>query len=212
MRKKLYVICLLVSSLALLTACGDDDTTQTSAPTETGTWTDERDNTTYGWVRYGNLDWTTENLSYLPAEGETQPDITPVSAGSYDDGVASSYYAAFGLLYDHEAALAAVPDGWRLPTQADWDDLSRQCGGDIRTAINLQLGGYYLDDSYFQQLHDVKYFTYIYGFYWTADTDESKTESHFAYYRKIVYNQMGCTAESMNKSNYLSVRLVRDAK
>lgn len=207
---------LLLLPIALLTAsCSDDDDTPSApAPSATGEFMDSRDSTVYHWVRYGNLEWTTENLRYKVTEGSTLPDLTPVNTqfGYYDDGVASKYYAAFGLLYNFEAAKAAVPDGWRLPTQSDWENLAMAVNGDIKDAIGLSLSGYMLHDDFFQQLHNVLGYAYVYGFYWTADTDPSKSGDNFAFYRKITYNKSGYTTESTNKANFLSVRLVRNAQ
>lgn len=211
MKKLIYLFCALGLACGM-TACNDDDVIITPAPDTTGTWTDDRDGTEYGWARYGNLEWTTENLRYEVTTGVTFPD-TYVNPRYYDDGIATKYFEDFGLLYDHEAAVAAVPDGWRLPTQSDWDDLDARTGGDIKGAINLQLGGFYLNDDYFQQIHpNVDYYAYVYGYYWAADTDESKTGDAFAFYRKLTYNRSGSVCESMDKTNYMSVRLVRDAK
>lgn len=38
------------------------------------------------------------------------------------------YVAQYGFLYSHAGALAAVPDGWRLPTDEDWKTLERTLG------------------------------------------------------------------------------------
>lgn len=208
-----YLFCASLIILGL-TACSDDDDTVSVAPAPSagGTWTDERDGTEYTWVRYGNLEWTTCNLSYKPSAGITKPATTSLNPGQYDDGVSVKYYETFGLLYDFEAAEAAVPDGWRLPTVSDWNDLDSRTGGDIKGAIGLQLGGYYLSDDYFQLIHpDIDYYAYIYGFYWTGTTDESKTGDSYAFYRKLTYNRQGSICESMDKTNYMNVRLVRDA-
>lgn len=214
MKTRYFLYSLLAVITLTMTSCGDDDEKVKTAPAPdaTGTWTDDRDQTEYGWVRYGNLEWTTENLRFKPAEGVTLPDLTPVNPLYYNDGVAAKYYEAFGFLYDYEAALAAVPEGWRLPTNSDWADLDARCGGDIKGAVKLLLGGYQRNDDYAQQIHGIDYYTYEYGYYWSADIDESKPEENFAYYRKLVYNQAGSTQSSMDKTNYLSVRLVRDAQ
>lgn len=206
--------CLLLAS-CFFVACSDDDEDaigNAPQPTASGTWTDDRDGTVYDWVRYGQQEWTTKNLSYKPASGSTLPDMTPVNPRLYDDGVATRYFASFGLLYNYAAAEAAVPEGWRLPTDEDWEKLAANTNGDIQGAINLQLGGCFVDDDFFRQLHNVEYYTYIYGYYWSATTDASKTEDNFAFYRKLTWNQRGAVRESMQKSNYMSVRLVRDAK
>jgi len=215
MKKVTLLSCLLLALSACFVACSDDDDKnigKAPQPAAEGTWMDERDSVEYKWVRYGQQDWLTTNLSYKPETGATLPDMTPVNPKLYDDGIAKRYFKAFGLLYTHEAALAAVPEGWRLPTDEDWNKLEANSNGDLQGAINLKLGGYYLDDEYFAQLRNVEYYTYIYGFYWSATTDETKTAENFAYYRKLTWNKAGVDRESMQKSNYLSVRLVRDAK
>ena len=114
--KTVVMISLLLLAASFLAACnGDDEESigQAPQPAASGTWTDERDGTEYGWVRYGGQEWTTRNLCYQPTAGATMPDMTPVNPRYYDDGVATRYFNTFGLLYNHEAALAAVPEGWR---------------------------------------------------------------------------------------------------
>ena len=212
-RMKYIFFALLAATAVTVSSCSDDDEVGSApAPDATGTWLDERDSTVYGTVRYGSLEWTTENLRYQPETGTVYPDLTPVNPRYYDDGVAAKYYETFGFLYNHEAALAAVPEGWRLPTKTDWETLASLTGGDIKGAIKLSLGGYYRNDDYARQIHSVDYYAYVYGYYWSGTVDESKVDSNFVYYRKLVYNQAGSTQESMDKTNYLSVRLVRNAQ
>lgn len=204
-----------LATIAILTSCssGDEDGCITSpVPQGTGTFTDERDGTTYNYVRYGSLEWTTENLRYLPTEGNTAPDLTPITSGVYDDGTATYYYPLFGLLYDHEAAEAAVPEGWRLPTDDDWTALEQTVGNKyMAEAISLQLGG--LDIEAARQYYSILDYTHVYGYYWTATTDDAKGEDgKFAYFRKSTYNSDYVLRESMTKANKLSVRLVRDAE
>lgn len=40
----------------------------------------------------------------------------------------SGYSSDFGRLYSYEGAVAAVPDGWRLPTDEDWKELEKCLG------------------------------------------------------------------------------------
>lgn len=212
--KYLFFVVLAVCSIAFISCSDDDDEVGTApAPDATGSWTDTRDGKEYGWVRYGQLEWTTSNLGYVPAAGSTLPSLTPVAANVYDDGVATKYYQTFGLLYNHEAAVAAIPEGWRLPTNDDWANLASVTNGDIQKAINLGLGGYYVNEDFFQQIHpNVDYYAYIYGFYWSSSIDDTKPSNNFAFYRKIVYNQKGSEIGSMDKTYYMNVRLVRNAK
>ncbi len=212
--KYLFFVMLAVCSITVC-SCGDDDDEVGTAPAPdaAGSWTDTRDGKEYGWVRYGNLEWTTSNLCYVPEVGSTLPSLAPLAPNVYDDGIATNYYKSFGLLYNYEAALAAIPDGWRLPTNDDWAHLESITNGDIQKALNLGLGGYYVNEEFFQQIHpNVDYYAYIYGFYWSSSVDNSKPGNNFAFYRKIVYNLKGSECDSMDKTYYMSVRLVRDAK
>ena len=109
-------------------ACSDNEATIHVLPTVSGTFTDERDGTEYHWVRLGGLDWMTENLRYVPETGVFAPDLTEPYPGYYDDGQDTLYYKLHGGLYDYETALAAVPEGWRLPTDEDWKKLERYLG------------------------------------------------------------------------------------
>ena len=84
----------------------------------------------------------TENMRYLPKVNNTSDDdqyrvygytgTDPNNARSYglspeasNDYVPAGFavYPNFGVLYNYRAAQAAVPAGWRIPTQADYQKL-----------------------------------------------------------------------------------------
>lgn len=44
------------------------------------------------------------------------------------------YTSTYGFLYSYEGALAAVPDGWRLPTDEDWINLETTLGMNAQEA------------------------------------------------------------------------------
>jgi uncharacterized protein (TIGR02145 family) len=111
---------------------------QSSIPT-TGTFTDERDGNTYNWVRIGKQVWMAENLAYsstgvVPSyyESKTQPfrylyGFDSDSDADFSEGQRNSQ--VYGVLYNWEAAKAACPQGWHLPTLAEFQQLIDYLGG-----------------------------------------------------------------------------------
>ena len=84
---------------------------------EETTFTDPRDGQVYQIVQIGNQFWFAENLNY-----------TTGISWCYDDG--PSNCVTYGRLYDWQTALTACPDGWHLPSDAEWSQLSNYLGGD----------------------------------------------------------------------------------
>lgn len=80
-----------------------------------GNVTDPRDGQTYTSQVMGSQTWFSENLKYQ-------------SRGSwcYDDDPANC--VTYGRLYDWDGAMAACPDGWHLPTDAEWKQLEMSLG------------------------------------------------------------------------------------
>ena len=135
------------------TAYGSEETFATNSGSggETGSFTDTRDSHEYLWVKIGNQVWMAENLAYLPS-------VSPSSDGSYTDpyyyvygyqgssvseAKATSNYTTYGVLYNWPAAMAGAssssanpsgvqgvcPDGWHLPSDVEWTELTDYLGG-----------------------------------------------------------------------------------
>jgi len=105
--------------LSVCTGCKKDDDNGGNTPTnETGTFTDVRDGHVYNWVKIGNQVWMTENLAYKPRE------TTYVAYNNNEDNVAK-----YGYLYSWDLAQTIAPDGWHLPSQAEWETLVSSLGG-----------------------------------------------------------------------------------
>lgn len=72
--------------------------------------------TEYYYTTIGELDWFRHDMAYTDAG-------VPFRNSKAMDGV-------FGLYYSYEEALNACPEGWRLPTDADWASLGKALAGE----------------------------------------------------------------------------------
>lgn len=73
------------------------------------TYADPRDGRVYKYKKIGNVDWMLENLAYAK------------SGVSYHECKAMD--PVYGRLYRWEEAKTACPEGWRLPSKAEWNEL-----------------------------------------------------------------------------------------
>jgi len=97
-----------------------------------GSFTDARDGHTYKWVRIGTQIWMAENLAWLPNVSpsfhgsETDPYhyVYGYEGSNVSEAKATRNYAEYGALYNHESALSACPNGWHLPSDAEWNFLT----------------------------------------------------------------------------------------
>jgi uncharacterized protein (TIGR02145 family) len=103
---------------------------------------DPRDGTTYTTVEIGGQCWMQENLRYLPDDAQMVDNISwgvigysapqyavyGVTSGTLEAAKATANYQNYGALYNHPAALLAVPAGWRLPTDAEYKTLEMSLG------------------------------------------------------------------------------------
>lgn len=67
------------------------------------------------YVRHGGLEWFRTNLA------DTDSGIPFRNSEAMSD--------VFGRFYNYEDALTACPEGWRLPTEADWISLGKEISG-----------------------------------------------------------------------------------
>lgn len=84
---------------------------------KTGRFTDERDQQQYTWVQYNHLQWMQQNLR-VDVPGSYCPDG---NCGNLDD---------YGRLYEFNVACKVCPQGWRLPSDEEWQQLEKHLGID----------------------------------------------------------------------------------
>ena len=90
-------------------------------------YTDERDGQVYKTIQIGEQTWMAENMNYK----------TTTDSYCYDDD--SLNCNIYGRLYTWDAAMDACPDGWVLPSVADFETLVESAGGLSNAGSNLKV-------------------------------------------------------------------------
>jgi uncharacterized protein (TIGR02145 family) len=121
------------------------------SPQPTGTVTDV-DGNTYRTVKIGNQWWMAENLKVKHYRtGAAIPSITDnatwenlASGGhcAYDNEAGN--VATYGLLYNWYAAVDSrniAPDGWHVPSRAEWEILQQFLGGEAAAGGKMKESG-----------------------------------------------------------------------
>ena len=178
-------------------------------PGNTGVFTDSRDGQTYKWEKIGNQIWMTENLNYKTS-----------NSWWYDNSSANG--DVYGRLYTYDAALTACPDGWHLPSDAEWTVLTDYLGGksvaggkmkEAGTAhwsspntgatnssgFTALPGGYRYGSGSFSNLGD-------YGLWWSSTEGSGSS----AWYRGLHYGGGQVYRIDDNKPYGFSVRCLKD--
>lgn len=240
---KIYIYCLLLPFVSLLAvSCSDDDDKLPAVrPADHGTVVDNFGNT-YGWVRIGDLLWTTSNANNGPDVWECSyfNRSTWVNVLSNDYGripqsskdAMNTYRLTYGNLMNYATAVASAPEGWRLPSDEDWQKLEKALGmSDTGAkgrrgngqAFRLQekesgtelamipAGGFIFEPVYGVIRLNLQYQD-VYGFYWTSTVDPSYIDEETAYYRKFLVGNGSIWRECSSTQQLMSVRWVKDAE
>lgn len=234
MKKFIYAF-LTLASLAFVSCGDDDDSLPNIVPQDRGTVTDNEGNV-YGWVRIGDQMWTTSNaLNGTPMTEREYFDnwdwnnVIPSSRLKY---VEEEYIPTFGNLMNYDDAVASAPEGWRLPTDEDWQKLERTLGmsntaskgwrgngvaykmqeKDSGCELGLLIGGSCALLQHLGMMSQELAWVNEYGYYWTSTIDPGYDDFTMVYYRKITAGDGRVVRECMRSECMLSVRWVKDVK
>lgn len=234
MKRFIYMAIALTG--VMLSSCSDDNKLPDVTPDARGTVTDNQGNV-YDWVRIGDQMWTTTNAkngtSLADAEYfnnirwayvlETQAAI---------DDYEQNYLPVHGNLLSFEEAMESAPDGWRLPSDNDWQKLEKTLGiknpekyghrGDgVAYSMMETDSGCELGLSFNGSCVPIKSFGWIdmnldfvgeYGYYWTSTINPDYADDTMVYCRRITANSGAVSRFCLSASCYLGVRWVKDVE
>ena len=201
----------IVALSFLLTSCSES-------------FTDSRDGQSYDVVKIGDLTWMVENLNY-----ETETSACP-------DGD-SRNCKRMGRLYTWAEAKTVCPEGWRLPTSADFAQILAQSLDGNPGAVSNEAGAKLKSrDGWFKKGNGSDEFGFNalpagyrvaiskaddgtisggkfdgiggYAYFWSATEDSENPESN-AYYMFLAFNSKSASVNSFSKNDYRSVRCVQ---
>ena len=207
-----------------------------------GTMADSRDGQTYKTVKIGEQTWMAENLNY--ADSTKTPSLLKRS-WCYNNNVENC--AVAGRLYTWSAAIDSVklatdadnpqdcgygkictlpakvqgicPEGWHLPTRAEWNTLFAEVGGGLTAGkvLKSQTGwynkgsgtdgvGFFALSVGYRDINGIFRDDGIYANFWS--TVEFK--DNFAYRMCFYYDDESAGLYDFNKINGVSVRCLKD--
>ena len=200
------------------------DTVQLRFRGKWGVWVDPRDKQPYRYVRIGNLEWMAENFNYAAPWTEYARNFyygqsaraNILDGHPVDTEEERKFY---GRLYNYYGAVEACPEGWRLPTLAEFRYLVTQLGGYLyffdklvvggESGLDINFGGGMTYSYTYLQYRDNFYSQEQLGIYVTSNYDPVK----FEYIQYIYFNTGSKGSKPASAFFHLaSVRYVRDVK
>lgn len=198
----------------------------------------------YPVVSIGDQTWMAKNLKYLPSVvgPDTDSETTPLyyvyeyDGTNVNDAKASQNYDTYGVLYNWPAAMnettssdsnpsgvqGVCPNGWHLPSDAEWTELSLFLGGSSVTGGKLkETGTSHWSETSSETTNETGFSALpggytngrfgfnnpgILGYWWTA----SEYLSYNAWQRSTRYDSNNSFRATSKKNNGFSVRCIKD--
>jgi uncharacterized protein (TIGR02145 family) len=189
-----------------------------------------QDGKTYKTVKIGNQTWMTENLNVNTyRNGDTIPQVQDPKAWSSLTTGAWCYYGGkaetgtrYGKLYNWYAIndpRGLAPEGWHIPTDAEWLTLTNFLGGKIESSVKIKASkgwsqnGNGTNESGFNALpggtrsiNEAFSFAGDYGYWWTSSSFDGSS----AWNRFLAYNNNYIGRSTGWKQFGNSVRCIKD--
>lgn len=176
-------------------------------------FTDSRDGQSYGVVKIGEQTWMAANLNF-----ETADSFCPEGD--------SRNCKCLGRLYSWAEASSVCPEGWRLPTKADFEKLiAEMLKGGVASSKGDAGAALKAKDGWFKKGNgsDVLGFKALpagfrgadgkfdgiggYAYFWSATEDDEFPES-LAYYLFLSFSSDVASLNAFAKEDYRSVRCI----
>lgn len=200
-------------------------------------FTDPRDGKKYKQAKIGSQIWMAENLAYTGNNGTQRQIIsddqwmnnTNYNGWCYYEN-SSNNKLKYGVLYQWDAAMKACPNGWHLPTDAEWEQLAKYINGNngpfskqsddweglgkfLKSSNGWEDNGNGSDNYGFSALSggyrmDISNYSSIgLGGYWWSSTEYNSGE---AWFRSLGYNNSNFDRYRLYKESGYSVRCVKN--
>jgi uncharacterized protein (TIGR02145 family) len=184
--------------------------TEAIVDTTANSWTDPRDQQTYPLVKIGDQIWMGRNFNF-----------------ELEGSLATEKPEEYGRFYNWEQALAACPEGWRLPSKEDWEQLMATLGGKQEAGHHLKSQEGWLrgengsNSSGFNaypagefQEHKKDFWNIgYYTHFWSA-TDLSEEKRYggdrLAYQVRLTYRDRLLLMNSNYKTNFYCIRYIKN--
>jgi len=154
------------SSSGISSSLGISSSSDISSSSEGNTFTDKRDNMTYGYAKIGEQVWMVQNMNFA----------TPGSKcyDSQDDNC-----RIYGRLYTLAATENACPPDWHLPSKVEWDAMITAVANSLVEIFDVRYGGFGIGTE-FSLLGDASFWWSSDGYYYSIFSNnaiESDTDS-----------------------------------